>query len=188
MRFSIILFLTFLQFTSLNASGPPIKNGKFTVPFVKINLSKKQVQQAIATHHIELTKLQLNYLKKAATNLKLPKVLKLITLPYMDCACFLEFYGLWIKRNEVAISINQIYIPQHPCHTIRTIKDRLSNKHFFIGFNGDIYTKGKQISFNDFKKTVRWVDLKGKVRLVSVGTPPLINKKVMAAVLRIQKK
>lgn len=191
MKKILIIILTF-HLCLCFADGPPIEDGNISVPHQTINLTKKQIKQAEMYRYIKLESKQIKELQKL-TNTKIIWLLELITDPYNDCACDLEFYGLWSKNNEVQIpnycleylgdndysEVTEEYRPKS-FSQINFLSNSLN-----IGIKGDIFQNAKMENNLSILMKNILTDKKIKYKkTIWIETPPLTN---IETAIKVQK-
>ncbi len=198
---SVIISFFLLMLYCSKADGPPIKDGKLSVPYQTIKLTDMQIEQAGKYRYIELNVEQKKKLKKIS-NCDFPILLEVITIPYNDCACGLTFYGLWSKWNEVQIPNYNLKYLNNDIKEMKEIKEDEFNYYFkdfkslekamyYEGLNidvkGNIYQKGEIVNnlnkaysniMNNLKEDYQY-------KSVFVNTPPLKKKKSIETIKNV---
>ena len=174
------LFFTSLCFNTLYSDGPPINDkGEVTTDHITLQLSKEQIKQVGVYRQLSFSKEQMKLISKLEK--KFPPLINIITPNYNDCSCGLENYGVWIKKNQIAIPTYQfIYftaqenLKKNKKNTAAIIK---LGTMLHMNAKGSLFNQGSRVSFESIDLSFQKLK-KEEDPYVFISIPPKIDSKI----------
>lgn len=175
----------------INADGPPIDfDGTVSVDHLAIKLSKEQLERVGYSRILKLEKEQLALIRKI--NPDFPEIIRVITPSFEDCPCNNGIYGIWNKKSQVCIAINQITRDKKHAE-----KNLLNNKiddltkntaYLYMDSNADIYLNQKKITLEKLNEIMKKLTtVQDGAKFIFINMPPKIDKETNEKIINILK-
>lgn len=193
------IFIIFsLIFTSLPLTADKLfkidKNENIIAKYITIDLTDEQIKEIGITRFLTLNNKQKGLLRNNLIPNKISIVTPKLSLP---CHCDLPFFGIWYKKNKVALLQDSIIGFEGDEHIKDYLKDqkiKIKNAYSFfelnINENGLFFLDSKKISVNDILLLIsNSYKVRGEKKLyLIINQPPKLNNKLDLEIIENIKK